>query len=75
MTFSTIPTLAQVQHIAVVTSEVLGALFTVCTAIGNPLAKYATGRAASWGHLLLAFGADVGKARKRVAELSGSSEE
>ncbi len=70
----TLPTIEQVRTVATVTGDVLGALFALCTAIGNPLSKYTTGRFAAFGHLVLAFGADIGKARKRINELFSSSE-
>lgn len=70
----TIPTLTELHQGATIASEVLGALFALCTAIGNPLSKFSSGRLSSFGHIVLAFGADIGKARKRIAELFGSSE-
>lgn len=68
----TIPTLEEIKTASAAVSEVLGAVYTICTVIGNPLAKYGTGKLASLGHLVLAFGADIGKAKKRIADLFGS---
>lgn len=74
MSHFTLPTLDQIKAASAAASEVLGAAYTICTVIGNPLAKYGSGKIASFGHLVLAFGADIGKARKRLADLfSGDS--
>lgn len=69
-----IPTLDQIQHVAVVAGDVLGAVFALCTIVGNPLAKFSNGKLSAFGHLVLAFGADVSKAQKRIAELFSRSE-
>lgn len=71
MTNLTLPSIDQIKAASAAVSEVLGAVYTICTVIGNPLAKYGTGKIASLGHLVLAFGADIGKARKRIADLFG----
>ncbi len=68
-----LPTLIQVQHAAAVTSEVLGAVYAICTAIGNPLSRLTTGKLSVLGHAVLAFGADIQKAQKRITELFSSS--
>jgi hypothetical protein len=69
---SHLPTTEQAVSAVQAVSEILGALYTLCTVIGNPLAKYSTGRVSAAGHLILAFGADIGKARKRINELFSS---
>lgn len=74
MTHVTLPTLDQLKAASALVGEVLGAVYTLCTIIGNPLAKYSTGRLAAFGHLVLAFGADISKAQKRFTELFASSE-
>ncbi len=48
----------------------LGAVSTAATAIGNPLAKWASNpKLSNVGHLILAFGVDIGKIRARLAAL------
>lgn len=70
----TLPTPEQAKHLALAVGDGLGALFTLCTLIGNPLAKLSTGKLSAFGHLVLAFGADLAKARKRITELFAPSE-
>lgn len=67
-------TLTEVQHAAATVSIALGAVYSACTVIGNPLSRVSNTRLASFGHLVLAFGADMQKAQKRLVELFSSSE-
>ncbi len=54
--------------------DVLGAVFTLCTVIGNALSRVSNERLSTAGHVVLAFGADVAKAKKRISELFSSEE-
>ena len=61
---------AEVKTIGGAAVVVLGAVSTAATAIGNPIAKWASNpKLSNVGHLILAFGVDIGKIRARLAAL------
>lgn len=51
---------------------VIGVVVVICTLVGGALAKFGKGTWNDLGHFLLAFGADIGKARKRTALVAES---
>lgn len=68
MTFAEIKETARLFFVAV------GVVGSVCTVIGAPLAKWAGGKWGDFGHFLVAFGADLGKAKKRAAIVAAKTE-
>lgn len=64
----------QALEIAKAGAEIVGAIGTLCTVVGAPFAKWGSGKWGSFGHLLISFGADVFKARKRFGALTEKEE-